>query len=270
MSASLKYTSKLFGARVLIIGGSNGIGYAVAEDVIEHGAASVVISSSNADRVAGAVSRLKQTYSTTECQISGFPCDLSQDSTIESNIVALFDAVTANGTQKLDHIAFTAGEPPVVKPLEEVDIHFIKKTGMIRVFAPILMAKHAVKYLNPGPASSITLTTGASSEKPIPNWVVLGSYTAALKGLVRSLALDLRPIRVNVACHGAVDTDLVEGLIGEVSPEQREQARSGLAKATATGVIGKPEDAAEVYLYFMKDRNVTGTSVDTDGGMLLL
>ena len=64
------------------------------------------------------------------------------------------------------------------------------------------------KALSGGPKSSITFTTGAVSEKPIPNWAMINSYATGLQGMTRGLALDMKPIRVNLVSPGAVDTEL--------------------------------------------------------------
>jgi NAD(P)-dependent dehydrogenase (short-subunit alcohol dehydrogenase family) len=138
--------------------------------------------------------------------------------------------------------------------------------GLVRYFAPILVAKHAAKYLNSGPASSITLTTGEAANKPHPGWAIVSGYCGALNSLTRALALDLKPIRVNLISPGAIDTELWNGM----SEEQRKGFSESIAKTSATGVIGKAGDVAEAYLYAMKDRNVTGSIVSSNGGALLM
>ncbi|KPM42518.1 hypothetical protein AK830_g4023 [Neonectria ditissima] len=112
MPANGKYASKLVGIRVLVIGGTSGVGLVVAEAAMELGAAAVVISSSNADRVNAAASHLRTSYPVKNCSIRGVPCDLKQEEQLEPSIATLFDALTLNGTEKLDHIVFTVGRPP--------------------------------------------------------------------------------------------------------------------------------------------------------------
>ena len=266
MPDQVKYTSKLNGTRILIIGGSSGIGFAVAEASIENGADHIIISSSNPDRVKLAVSRLRHAYPSTKCEITGHPCDLAQEDALESNIAKLFEFATSGGTVKLDHVISSAGDSLAVKPLEEMDFAYIKKAGMTRFFAPLLIAKAAMKFLSPGPASSITLTTGMVSEKPIPNWSVVGSYATGLQGMARQLALDLKPSRVNVVSPGAVDTELWDYL----PEDSRKALKDSFAKTTTTGVIGTPEDLAESYLYCMKDHNLTGSMISSNGGGMLV
>ena len=254
-----KYTSKLADARILVIGGSSGIGYSVAEASLEYGA-SVIISSSQKSRVDNAVDQLLKTYPSAKGRICGYACDLSSPS-LEANIQHLY---TQCGT-KLDHIVFTAGEKLAVMPIEHVTLDNIQKAGTVRFFAPLLVAKYAKKYLNAGPASSITLTTGAVSEKPQRNWSVVASFATGLHGMTRNLALDLAPIRVNLISPGAVLTPLWDS----ISPEEKQSFMEGIKKSCTTGEIGKPEDVAESYLYVMKDQNCTGSVIDTNGGGLL-
>ena len=191
---------------------------------------------------------------------------MGNEDTVEANIAALFDSTTSNGSQKLEHVIFTAGDPLAVKSIHSVDFNYIKKAGMIRFFAPLLVAKHAAKHLSPGPASSITLTTGAVSEHPIPNWSVIGSYATGLHGMTRNLALDLKPTRVNLISPGAVDTELWDSMPAETRGEKMRKAAEG----SATNQVGRPEDVAEAYLYCMKDQNLTGSIISTNGGSLIM
>lgn len=262
------YTSKLAGSHVLIIGGTTGVGYAVAEASIAYGAATVVISSSKVDRVNASASRLRDSHPTTTCQIVGIPCDLKQEDALESNIVALFDTATSNGTRKFDHIVFTAGDHPVSRPLSQVDFNFIKEAGLIRFFAPLLVAKHAAKHMAPGLASSFTLTSGIGGRRPYPNWNVFGAYTTSLEGMARSLTLELKPVRVNLICLGPIDTELIDHFY--TGTEERKGFLDAIAAGSVTGTIGKAEDAAEAYIYCMKDHNLAGSVVNTNAGMLFL
>lgn len=79
---------------------------------------------------------------------------------------------------------------------------------MVRFFSTLLLGKHAPKYLTGGRESSITLTTGGVSERPMPGWVMVNGYATGLHGVCRGLALDLKPIRVNLVSPGAVKTEL--------------------------------------------------------------
>ena len=203
MADSKKYTSKLSGKRILVIGGSSGIGYCVAEASVESGA-SVIISSSNETKIKASIDNLLKTYPSAKDRVSGYPCDLSSPS-LESNIEKLLSQCGG----KLDHIVFTAGGKLAIQKIEDATLEGIQKAAMIRFNAPLLLAKHARKHLNAGPAASITLTTGAVSERPHKDWSVIASYGSGtsqilsglnkrinrivegLHGMTRNLALDL-------------------------------------------------------------------------------
>ncbi|CZT24912.1 related to enoyl-[acyl-carrier-protein] reductase 1 [Ramularia collo-cygni] len=260
MADQVKYTQKLKGDKVLITGGSSGIGYGAAEACVENGC-TVIISSSNAERVQNAVSKLQKLYPSAKDRISGHACNLADEVNLESNIAALFEKVG-----KLDHVIHTAGDSLAVSPVSDIDMESIKRAGLVRFFAPLFIGKYAPKYLSPGPKSSMIITTGAVSERPMPNWTVVNSYATGLQGMVRGLALDLKPIRVNLVSPGAVDTELWKGM----SEEQKKGMFEELAKKTPVGSVAKVEDIAESYLYLMKDRNITGAMISTSGGHLLV
>lgn len=185
---------------------------------------------------------------------------------MESNLVTLLNKTTANGSKPLDHAIHTAGDALATVKLADADLAFIKKAGMVRFFAPMLLAKHLPSHIRPGPDSSFTITTGMVSEKPLPGWTVVGSYATGLQGLGRQLALDLKPLRVNVVSPGPVETELWDGM----EAGARAELMNNFQTKMATGRVGRPEDVAESYLYCMRDGNVTGALISTNGGSLVM
>lgn len=115
-----KYLSKLQNSRVLIIGGSSGIGFCVAEACVESGA-HVVISSSNQDRINTAVEKLKSSYPSANDKIFGLTVDLSKAETLEDELKTLFEGTKEklNG-EKLDHVVFTAGDALAMIKLQDM------------------------------------------------------------------------------------------------------------------------------------------------------
>jgi NAD(P)-dependent dehydrogenase (short-subunit alcohol dehydrogenase family) len=218
----------------------------------------VTISSSSSSRIEAAVGALKESYPFGK--IAGYACDLSKP-TLEKDIEALFEK-----TGKLDHIVFTAGDKLASAPLQEITLEFIHCAGQIRFFAPLLVAKVGSRFLNAGPQSSIILTTGGVAEHPIADWSVVASYAAGLHGMTRNLALDLKPIRVNLVSPGAIDTELWRDLSGDA----KEKLYRGIREKALTGKIGQPEEVAEAYLWLMKDYNATGIVACSDSGTNLV
>ena len=258
MADTQKYSNKLAGARVLVVGGTSGIGFCVAEACLEYGC-TVIVSSSRQSRIDSSIERLLNSYPSAKDRLSGYPCDLSSPS-VEDNIKSLFSKV---GT--LDHIVFTAGDRLATVPLKDATLEAIQRAGMVRFNGALLVAKHGSEHLTPGPNSSITLTTGTVSEKPIEGWTVPASYAGGQHSMMRNLALDLKPIRVNLISPGLVDTELWDWM----PKEQFQGFAEGHRRATTTGRVGKPEEVAEAYLYCMRDRNISGSVIDTNSGALL-
>ncbi|KAK3063563.1 hypothetical protein LTS18_014537 [Coniosporium uncinatum] len=260
----VKYTNKLDNTNILILGGSSGLGYGVAEACLEYNAAHVYISSSSPQRVDKAVKSLQASYPSKSDRVHGHACDLGDEKTLEDNIKQLLEKVAR--TKKLDHIVFTAGDALAQMALKDVSLEKIQKAGMVRFYAPLLLAKHAPGFMMPGPHSSITLTTGNVFEKPMPDWSVIGAYAGGLMSMTKNLALDLKPIRVNLVSPGAVETELWNGM----PEEQRKAFLKSHGEKMATGRIGQVADVVEGYLFAMRDENATAGLIQTNSGALIV
>lgn len=250
---------KLQDKHVLVIGGTSGIGYAVAAGSLEAGAR-VTVSSSNPTRVATTVDKLKAAFPT--ATVAGYVCDLSQP-TVEKDLEALFAQV---GT--LDHLVYTAGDKLHTGAVADMTYESLLAAGQVRFLAAALAVKVGHRYLTPGPFSSITLTTGLVGQKPRPNWTEITGFATGLEGLTRALALDLKPIRVNLVSPGAVATELWDTFLDDDAA--RRAMEEGLEQALPTGRVAQAEDCAEAYLWLMKDASVTGTMVNSNSGALLV
>lgn len=246
------------GKRVLILGGSSGIGFAVAKQAIaEH--AHIIIASSNEGRVNAAVQKLVSAAPDAPHKPEGYSIDLNSDD-VETNLIGLLNNVTKNGAEPLDHIITTAGRPDV-RPVAQADLKYLVKSAQMPVFVSILLAKVGPSFLREGYGSSIILTSGQVGEKPMPGYSVLAAYAAAQLGLVRNLAIDLAPRRVNLVSPGATETELWG--------EHREMLRGVIAAKSLLGKPGAAEEVAEAYLYLMKNTDATGSIVSSNAGSTL-
>lgn len=268
--------TKLSNTRVLILGGTSGIGFAVASLALEHGAC-VVVASSQASNVESAVGRLKDKYPDATTQITGMVCDLGNQETLEGDMETLLKKSTSpdlftsstnpesKGKVPLNHIVFTAGDlfPPGIMNLSTLSIPEILQFQSVRLLAPLMLAKHITPYIQSSPSSSVTLTSGTSTTKPMKGWAVAAALGASVEGAGRGLAVDLAPVRVNVVSPGAVQTELFDKV--GTSQEGLEWMKS----SSLVGEIGRAEDVAESYVYLMKDRFVDGIVLGSDGGRLL-
>lgn len=259
----LKFTNKLQNSRILILGGSSGLGYAVTEATLEHGAL-VAISSSNESRIQAAVQKLKDEYPSFASNIHGLQTDLSNEKTLEKELEIILKRATETLGGKLDHVVFSAADSLAPMKLADMTVEKIRKAGTIRWLAPLLMAKYLPTYINVSNRSSYTITTGGISEKPIPDWSVIAAYAGGHHSMVRNLALDLKPLRVNGVSPGVVDTELWR--MGE---DEKQAFFEQCKKSLLTGRVPTARDVAESYLVIMKDWNMDASMVRTDGGSLV-
>jgi NAD(P)-dependent dehydrogenase (short-subunit alcohol dehydrogenase family) len=248
------------GQSILVIGGSSGIGAAVAKLAASEGVR-VAIASSNPERVANAVKKIEN--SVPNVQVVGYTIDLNHDD-IESRLEKLLIDVTTATGGPLDHIIYTAVSlSAITQPLSEVSVDFLRTSGQLGFTAPLLIGKLAPRFLNNSYKSSFTFTSGRVAERPLKGYLLGSSWGAAQFGITRALALQLAPLRVNLVSPGATNTELWG------TDESRAKMDAMIAQSALLGKAGTAEEVAEAYIYLMKDSNNTGTCVSTSGGSLL-
>jgi NAD(P)-dependent dehydrogenase (short-subunit alcohol dehydrogenase family) len=133
----------------------------------------------------------------------------------------------------------------------------------VRFWGALIVAKHAEKVLPAG--GSLTLTGGMLAHRPTKNSFVVTAMAGGIEHVTQGLAVELAPIRVNCVCLGVIRT----GIYDSMPEEQRDEL---IARWTARQPIpraGKPEEAAEAYLYSMRAGYTTGQVLYVEGGLLL-
>jgi NAD(P)-dependent dehydrogenase (short-subunit alcohol dehydrogenase family) len=265
----IPHINRLSGARVLIFGGSSGIGFGIANMALSNGA-SVIISGSQQAKVDEKVQLLRSLYPLFSPEnVSGYAIDLKDSENLETNLRSMFEAVTLNGTKKLNHIAFTAGDHHSIPKLADITLEEAMSGSKIRLVAPLFIAKLISNgiYIPLSSDSSFTLTGGVGTTKPLPGWVMPAVWGASAEGLSRGLAVDLAPLRVNIVKPGAIETEMLKGVLASLPAEAKEGMKQHL---NLLRNFGQPEDIAESYGWIMKDRFVTGIEIAVDGGQILL
>jgi NAD(P)-dependent dehydrogenase (short-subunit alcohol dehydrogenase family) len=236
----------LTGKKVVVIGGSSGMGLATAR-AAAHAGASVTIASSDKGRLDAALATLP----------AGGEA-VVVDTRDEDTIAALFEHVG-----HLDHLVYTAGDPVAPRALVDQSLDEARRKLDVRFWGAVTAVKHAAPRMNPH--GSISLTSGTVGVRPAPGFALGAAGVGATEGLARGLAVELAPIRVNVVRAGAVRTPM-----WEVMPEaQREALFASMAQRTLTGAIGEAEQIAATHLYLMENAFVTGTVITVDGGLVL-
>jgi len=240
-------SKNLKGKKVVVLGGSSGIGLEVSRQAAELGAA-VVIASSSAEKVRKAVAELGG-------KTTGTTLDLKD----EAAIAAFFEQLGV-----FDHLVYTAADSLHVSDLASTDLKTARHAFELRFWSLLAAVKYATPHLREG--GSITMTTGIYGQRPVKGIPIVASIAAMMEGLTRSLALDLAPLRVNCVSPGVVRT----GLWNTMSEEDREGFFDATAKQVPVGRVGEADDVAQTYLYLMMQANSTGQIVVVDGGASLV
>ncbi|EEU38715.1 uncharacterized protein NECHADRAFT_45823 [Fusarium vanettenii 77-13-4] len=263
MASTSKYLSKLHDKSILIVGGTSGIGFAVAEACLEYGA-SVVIAGRSQSKLDDALSRLISAYPDAKDRVRGHVVDLKND--IEASVTELLEFATASGQETLDHIVSTAGTGATGITLENATEENVLDAGKMRIAGTLLLCKIAQDYMSKAHTSSITFTGGVAYYRPMEGYSVTAATAGGMGSMALGLAVDLKPIRVNMVSPGAIRTELFENMVQNAGGVD---VADIFAKKTLLDRIGSPEDVAEMYLGIMKSGSITGQVIHVEGGFLL-
>jgi NAD(P)-dependent dehydrogenase (short-subunit alcohol dehydrogenase family) len=235
----------LNGQRVVVIGGSSGIGYSVAEAVLAEGA-EVVIGSSKQANVDAALARLGKGASGSAVNVRD-----------EADVQAFF--ARAGG---FNHLAYTAGDWDRAEtgPVAQMDFTAAAAGAEVRFWGALRAVKHALAHIAPG--GSVTLTDGVRTHRPARGMPLSSAYGAAIEHLAKGLAVDLAPLRVNAVCPGLIATG-----VWDSAPAGR---LAKMAERLPIPRAGDPAEVAQAYIYLMKGGYTTGQVLIVDGGVMLV
>jgi NAD(P)-dependent dehydrogenase (short-subunit alcohol dehydrogenase family) len=237
----------LKGKKVVIIGGSSGIGLATAKSVTTKGG-NVIIVSSNQQRIDKSL-----------LEIGGQSLGYAIDVTNEMQVKKLFEKIGS-----FDHLIFTAGENLVLSNVEDTGLEDARNYFNIRYWGAFTAVKYASSFINA--TGSIVLTSGIASNRPNKGWALGASICSAMEGFTRALAMELAPIRVNIVSPGVVKT----ALWGNMSESDRKQMYDTIGNALPVKRVGEAEDIAKTFVYLLEQEYGTGQTLIIDGGTSLV
>jgi NAD(P)-dependent dehydrogenase (short-subunit alcohol dehydrogenase family) len=232
----------LSGQRVVVVGGTSGMGLATVRAAAAQGA--VVIAAGRRS-----VAAREPIDGVLQAEV---------DVTDETSVRALFDGV---GT--LDHL-FVSASPGAPGPFLEQDLTAARTFIDGKLLGSWTCARYAAPLMPAG--GSITFVTGVAVVRPPGNAAMVSAAFAAIEALSRALALELGPLRVNTIRPGYTDSEMWSGL----SDAERDDLRRRVADALPAGRMGTPEDIAHAAVFLMTSRQTTGAVLEVSGGESLV
>ncbi|MFE2956781.1 SDR family oxidoreductase [Nocardia tengchongensis] len=232
--------------RVVIMGGSSGIGEATAT-VFAAAGAEVVITGRGRDKLDAAVAR-----------IGGDTTGYAVDATDQAALDAFFAQVGA-----IDHLVISVSGSAGSGPFAELDLEQLAAGFDGKFWPQVRILKAALPHLDS--CGSVTLVTAGSSRSAFPGTSGLAAINGALDAMVPPLAVELAPLRINAVSPGVVDTPWWD----RVPEAQRTALFDGLVATTPVGRVGRPEDIARAIHMLATNGFITGVVLDANGGTSL-
>ncbi len=174
---------------VVVLGGTSGFGFATAKAALAEGAR-VTIASRSAGKLSGALARLGN-HASGEC------VDVTDKPMLERFFA---------GLGPFDHLAVTVGDALLSKQIMELTDEEARSAFEVRFWGQFNAVRAAYPHISK--SGSITLVSGLAGQRASPGRGIYAGVLGGIEGMVKSFAAELRPVRVNGVCAGAVDTEL--------------------------------------------------------------
>ncbi len=229
------------GKKAIVFGGTSGIGLAAAKQLAALGA-EVIAVSRNPDKAGD----LPAGISLKQCDV------LDRDAMAQLfSDCAPFDILISAAT----------GGSRAVGPFLTMDMDGYKGS-FDKLWGYANVVRYGTEHMSED--GTIVLVSGAPARKTKPGQVAIGSVGGAVEAMVRAVAPEIAPRRLNVVSPGQIDTPMVA-----LQGAERETL---YAKMTAGHLIpraGTADEVAQAIIFMVQNDFVTGTTIDVDGGWLL-
>jgi NAD(P)-dependent dehydrogenase (short-subunit alcohol dehydrogenase family) len=228
---------------VVIVGGTSGIGHELARTLVQLGD-EVVLTGRDPDRASGIAAELGGSA-------RGLGLDLAQPDDIAGRLADV-ERVDHLVLAAIDRDANSAREYDLAAARRLVTLKLVGYTEVVHVLLPRLADD-----------ASIVIFGGLAKERPYPGSTTVSTVNGGVTGLMRALAVELAPVRVNVV-H--------PGIVGD-SPAWRDkpaEVLEGIRGRTPIGRLVSMEDVVGAVLFLLENRGVNGTELYVHGGTMLV
>ncbi|MFD2924896.1 SDR family oxidoreductase [Halobacillus naozhouensis] len=254
----------LGGKVALVIASSQGLGKAIAAQLVSEGA-DVMLTSRNEEKLKSVSEELKQLG---KGSVSYFQADITNVEDIQSLVEN-----TRETFGKIDILINNAGGPPG-GTFDKFDDDDWQKAFELNLLSYIRIIREVLPDLKKE-GGRIINTASSSIKQPIPGLILSNTFRLGIVGLAKSLAEELAPynILVNTVAPGRIATDRVAALDQMKANNQgvsQEQIEEASKRNIPLGRYGRPEEFAKVVTFLVSEAStyVTGSSLLVDGGMV--
>ncbi len=254
------------GRRAIVTGGSSGIGYETARQLLEEGVR-VLITGRNEGKLTKARDDLAKR---TRGEVHAVVADMTKEADIAKMVATAKEKfggvdILVNNAGQMYSGRFAAIRDDEMKVQLET-----KLFGFLRAIRAVYPMMKAQKW------GRIVNTIGGAGKEPDPYMFGSGMTNSALLNLTKSLSTEFGEdnVLVNAICPGWVATPMwdrnTEGMKREFNVQTEEEARKIAAKKNTLGRMGKPEELANATAFLCSERAsyITGVSLNMDGGRL--
>src|SRR5215472_126743 len=235
----------LAGQTLVVIGGSSGIGLETARLARDEGAR-VILTARDSDRL----NRVGRELGAVT---------VAFDATDFVQLEKFFEELSA----PIDHVLVT-GPGPYYAPLAEFDIEKARRDVEAHLLLPLQVARYAANKVRAG--GTLLFMGGTGGRRAAPGLALISALTAASPAMIKNIALEIAPVRVNLIAAGFVDTPLSANILGDQIDKRREELRTTLPIRRVVG----PADIAALAVHLMMNTAITGATFDIDGGQQLV
>ncbi|MEV7213001.1 SDR family oxidoreductase [Kitasatospora cineracea] len=230
---------------VLVVGGTSGIGLETARQLRARGASV---------HVAGRSKERLEALAASDPELIGHRADGGDRGQISEVLSTI---------GRLDWLVVSLSGAEGAGPFAELDLDALRGAFEAKFWGQLTTVQAALPHLSED--GSITLVTAISARTGMPGTAGLAAVNGALEAMIRPLARELAPRRINAVSPGLVDTPWWNGLPQDARDAYFAQAAAQLP----TRRIASPADVAEAVVLAATNRNLTGTVLESDGGLHL-
>jgi NAD(P)-dependent dehydrogenase (short-subunit alcohol dehydrogenase family) len=234
---------------IVVVGGSSGIGLAVAAQAL-HSGARVTLMSRSTERLHRALTQQLQGNSAAQA--------VAADITDEAAVRQAFASLASPDHVYICAAGFLGGS------VLDSDMGSLRSALEARLWGAVHVVRAAAPRMQ-GPGGSFVFTGGVSTDRPAKGAWPTAVATAAAEQLARCLALELAPLRFNAIAPGWTDTPMWDGLLGAAKAE----TFAAVAARTPTGRIVSAAEAAQAVLFLMANGSLNAEVLHVDGGLRL-